>query len=175
MGLAIFVAMGLAQPQGPVALGFGTFYLFIPVYGAAYWAAMHLPRTEWRPSTGLAAAAFIALDLGAGVLSVVRQATGSQAASWLMYAAASVAALAALALAVDPSLPWERILRPMQWARESTLGIYLVHVALIGYVFAFLPPMQPLLRSFVGAAVTFFVTAVLVSLARRWPLARAVL
>lgn len=116
---------------------------------------------------------FMVLAVAAGICSVVRQATGSQAASWLMYAVASVAALAALCLAVDARLPWARVLRPMEWARESTLGIYLVHVALISYVA--IPPMQPLLRSFVAAAVTFLLTAVLVSLARRWPPARTVL
>ena len=167
--------MGLLQQRGPVGLGFGTFYLFAPVYGAVYWAALRLARSTWRPSTGFAATAFTALTLAAGALSVARQVTDSQSWSWLMYAAASLAALAALALAVDARLPWGSILQPMGWARESTLGIYLVHVALISYVFAYIPPMQPVLRTFVAAAVTFLLTAVLVSVARRWAPARAVL
>jgi fucose 4-O-acetylase-like acetyltransferase len=175
VGLGLFVAMGLAQPRGPVGLGLGTFYAFVPIYGAAYWAGMRLPRTTWRPSTGLAAGVFTVLALAAGAFSVVRQTTGSMIGSWLMYAVASVAALGALALAVDPRLPWERMLRPMVWARDCTLGIYLVHVALIGYVFALVPPMQPLLRTFVTAAVTFLLTAAVVALARRWGPARAVL
>lgn len=174
-GLGVFVAMGLLQERGPVGLGLGTFYLFVPVYGAVYWAALRLARSTWRPSTGIASAAFVSLALAAGALSVARQVTGLQSWSWVMYATASVAALAALALAVDARLPWGSILRPMGWARESTLGIYLVHVALISYVFAAMPPMQPLARTFATAAVTFLLTAVLVSVARRWAPARAVL
>lgn len=175
IGLVLFVAMGLLQPRGPIVLGLGTYYLFLPVYGAVYWAAMRFARTTWRPSTGAAAASLAALVLIAGGFALLRQSTGSQAASWLMYAVASVASLAALALAVDPRLPWERILRPMGWARASTLGIYLVHLALIGPIFGLMPPMQPLLRTLVAATVVFLVTAVLVSVARRWSLARLVL
>jgi fucose 4-O-acetylase-like acetyltransferase len=175
VGLGVFVAMGLLQQRGPVGLGFGTFYLFMPVYGGVYWAALRLARSAWRPSTGLAAAAFTALTLTAGALSIARQVSGSQSWSWLMYATASVAALAALAMAVDARIPWGRMLRPLLWARESTLGIYLVHVALISYIFALVPPMQPVLRTFVAAGVTFLLTAVLVSVARRWAPARAVL
>jgi peptidoglycan/LPS O-acetylase OafA/YrhL len=136
---------------------------------------MRLARTEWRPPTLAAAATLVVLTLAAGGLAVVRLVTGSQGPSWLMYSASSVGALAALALAVDSRLPWGRILRPMEWARDSTLGIYLVHVALISYVFPLIPPMQPLLRSFVAAVVIFFSTAVLVALAQRWKPARAVL
>ncbi len=174
-GLALFTLLGLVQPVHPVGLGGGTFYFFIPVYGAVYWAAMRFSRTAWRPPTGVAAAALISLSFGAGGLAVVRQLTGLQAYSWLMYVSASLGALGALALAVDPSIRWNRILRPLAWVSEGTLGIYLVHVVLIGYVFLLVPPMQPLLRTFVGAIATFFVTAVFVAVARRWGPARAVL
>ena len=175
VGLALFTLLGLVQPQHPVGLGGGTFYFFIPVYGAAYWAGMHLARSAWRPSARVAATALITLSLAAGGFTVARQLTGLLAYSWLMYVAASLGALGALALAVDSRIPWDRLLRPLAWVRDGTLGIYLVHVVLISYVFLLVPPMQPLLRTFVGAIATLFVTAIVVAVARRWGPARAVL
>lgn len=175
VGLTFFVVLGLVQPQGPVALGQGTFNVFILAYGAMYWAAMRLARTEWRPPVAVSLTALGSLVLASGVFQVMRQSTGSQSLSWLMYAASSVAALAVVALAVDAKPSWDWVLRPFGWARESTLGIYIVHLAFIGYVFSLMPRVGPLPRTLLTAVVTFLVTAVGVSVARKWKVARTFL
>lgn len=175
VGAGLFVIIGLLQAKGPVGFGFGTFYIFILLYGAVYWLALQAARRSWRPSFAFATTVFLALTVGAGGLSVLRQTTGLQMYSWLMYAASSLAALAVLILAIDARLPWGQILKPMSWARDATLGIYVVHMVLISYVFMYLPRMQPLVRAILGALVTFLLTSVLVSLARRWKIARPVL
>jgi len=174
-GLAVFVILGLAQPQGPVGLGRGTFLAFIFAYGAAYWAAMRFARTQWRPPRYISISAAAALVLLAGVFQLLRQSTGLQSWSWLMYASASVAALAVIAIAIDPGVSWGWVLRPFGWARECTLGIYITHPAFIGFIFSVMPPVQPLLRTFLTAAVTFVVTAAGVALARRSKVGRALL
>lgn len=175
VGFGLFTLLGLVQARHPVGLGGGTFYFFILVYGAVYWSAMRIARTPRRLPASSAVAVLVSFSLGAGVLAVARQLTGLQAYSWFMYVSASLGALGALALAVNPSIPWGSMLRPMAWVRDGTLGIYLVHMVLISYVFLLVPPMQPLLSTFVGAILTFFFTAVFVAAARRWRPARAVL
>ena len=175
VGIAAFVVLGLVQPQGPVGLGLGTFNMFIFAYGAAYWAAMRFARTQWRPPRFVAISSAGALVLLAGVFQILRQSTGLQSWSWLMYAASSVAALAVIAIAIDPGVSWGWVLRPFGWARECTLGIYIVHPAYLGFIFSIMPPVQPLLRTFLTAAVTFLLTAAGVALARRTKLGRALL
>lgn len=175
VGLAIFVALGFVQPKGPIGLGFGTFNVFVFAYGAAYWAAMRLARTQWRPSRLVAVSTVGVLVVLAGALQLLRQSTGLQSWSWLMYASASVAALAVVAIAIDPGVSWEWVLKPFGWARECTLGIYIVHPAYLGLIFARMPLIDPLLRTFLTATVTFLVTAAGVALARRSKLGRALL
>lgn len=175
VGIAVFVALGLVQPQGPVGLGLGTFNVFIFAYGAAYWAAMRFARAQWRPPMTLSVSAAGVLVLLAGVFQLLRQSTGLQSWSWLMYASASVGALAVVAIAVDPGVSWGWVLRPFGWARECTLGIYIVHPAYLGLIFGLMPPVQPLLRTFLTAVVTFLVTAAGVALARRSKIGRALL
>lgn len=176
LGMTLFVILGLVQPLGPVALGRGTFNVFILAYGATYWAALRLARTEWRPPLAVSLTALGTLVLASGVFQVMRQTTGSQSLSWLMYAASSVAAFAAVAVAVDARPSWGWVLRPFGWAREATLGIYIVHLAFIGYVHMAMPEVGgPLFRTLLTAVVTFLVTAAGVSLARKWKVARAVL
>ena len=175
IGMVLFVILGFVQTKGPVGLGLGTFNMFIFVYGATYWAAMQFARTQWRPTRTIAVSAAATLTLLAGVFQLLRQSTGIQAWSWLMYAAASVAALAVIAVAIDSGVSWSGVLKPFGWMRESTLGIYIVHPAYLGIIFGMTPPIQPLLRTFLTAVITFMVTAIGVLILRRLKVGRALL
>lgn len=175
VGIILFTLLGFIQPKGPVGLGLGTFNVFVLAYGAVYWMAFRIARGQWRPRLAASATTALSMMLLAGGFQMLRQSSGMQTWSWLMYVASSIAGFAILGIALDQRLSWNWALRPLGWARACTLGIYIVHPAYLYYIFRAMPPIQPLYRTFLTAAVTFFVTAVGVALLRRLKIGRALL
>lgn len=174
-GIAAFTLLGFIQPKGPVGLGLGTFNVFILAYGAVYWMAFRMARAQWHPRLAASATTALSMTLLAGVFQVLRQSSGIQTWSWLMYSASSIAGIAILSIAINEHFGWHWVLKPLGWARACTLGIYIVHPAYLYYIFGIIPSIQPLYRTLLTAAVTFLVTAAGVALLRRTRIGRALL
>jgi fucose 4-O-acetylase-like acetyltransferase len=160
-----------ASGLSPLALGRGTFWPLAPIYVASFWLGLRLARDDRRRVAAPMLVLIVVLTMvGAGACTWARVHDGGVAWSWAAYAVGAVGGWAALPLAVRGTRPLGAFARLLAAAGEASLGVYVLHPALLGSLMA----MVPAWRTVPGAAVLSVAvlaasSAIVLGVRRRWP------
>lgn len=158
---AVVAVASSVAGRSPLDVGEGTFWPVAPLYVAAFWFGLRTARDPGRrpPHTILAWVIGTTL-IASGAVTYWRSTAGGPAwLMWIPYAIGLVGGCAALLYAVTPGVPgayrafWQRGAAVLARAGRASLGVYVLHPALVA-------PLALLVRGHGGvpaALVTAFV------------------